>query len=91
MRIEDPAAPIQQTYLRRVVGQLNNLSDGRIAAVNLTASSAPTTGSYAVGDIVRNSAPAEAGSGGSKYVIIGWICTDDSPLTFLEMRTLTGN
>lgn len=107
MRIEDPSFPkstsdlaswalqyvqSQTAYLRRVVGQLNNLADGRLDAVNLRATAAPTTGTWAAGDIVRNSAPAEAGGAGSKYVVIGWICTvGGTPGTWLAMRTLTGN
>ena len=70
---------------------VNLMTDGRIAGVNLTATAAPTGGSYAPGDIVRNSAPAEAGGAGSAYVVLGWICVDDNPLTFLPLRCLTGN
>lgn len=54
--------------------------------------SAPTTGTWAVGDKVKNSAPSESGSAGSKYVIIGWVCTvSGTPGTWLQMRVLTGN
>lgn len=63
----------------------------RLAAFN-SAAAAPTGGTWAVGDKVWNSAPAEAGGAGSKYVIIGWICTvAGTPGTWLQMRTLTGN
>ncbi len=52
----------------------------------------PAWGSHRVGRIVYNLSPAEAGSGGSKYVIQGWICTvAGAPGTWLQMRTLTGN
>ena len=45
-----------------------------------------------VGDEIRNSAPAELGTAGSKYVIRGWICvTAGTPGTWLPMRLLTGN
>lgn len=57
-----------------------------------TAAPATTYVSYQVGDQVINSAPAEVGSGGSKYVITGWICTvAGAPGTWLPMRALTGN
>lgn len=53
---------------------------------------APTTGSWAQGDFVRNTAPAEAGAVGSKYCVIGWVCVAaGTPGTWLPIRTLTGN
>ena len=53
---------------------------------------APVSGTYAKGEKRWNTNPTEAGSEGSKYVVIGWICTvAGSPGTWLEMRTLTGN
>jgi polygalacturonase len=53
---------------------------------------APTAGSWYQGDREYNSAPAEAGTAGSKYVIFGWICTvGGTPGTWLQMRSLTGN
>lgn len=70
---------------------LNLMTDGRLAGTNNATTAAPTTGSYAIGDYVRNSTPAEAGSAGSKYVVLGWVCTDNDPLTFLPCRVLTGN
>lgn len=71
--------------------QVNALSEGRMVASYNAVPSVPTTGAYAVGDFVRNSAPAELGSAASKYVVFGWMCTNDSPLTFVPMRFLTGN
>lgn len=53
---------------------------------------APTSNSWDQGDRILNTAPSELGSGGSKYVVTGWICTvAGTPGTWLEMRTLTGN
>lgn len=79
-------------YCGRVARQLNLLSEGRIEAVTNAGTAAPTTGTHFAGDWVRNSAPAEAGSASSKYVISGWICTvSGTPGTWLEQRTLTGN
>ena len=102
MRIEEaprwPHAPCENWHLPlagnwlRLAQQMNSLSEGQIYASHTAATAAPTTGTYVVGDQVRNSAPAEAGSVGSKYVIIGWVCTvAGTPGTWLEMRTLTGN
>lgn len=52
----------------------------------------PTSGTWAQGNFVRNSAPSEAGSGGSKYVIIGWSCVaSGTPGTWVACRCLTGN
>lgn len=59
---------------------------------DLLMAAAPTSGSWYVGDRVLNSAPAEAGSAASKYVVDGWVCTvAGSPGTWLPQRTLTGN
>ena len=76
----------------QVETQVNGLTEGLINAVTNADTAAPTTGDHAQGDIVRNSEPAEAGAGGSKYVVIGWICTvSGTPGTWLPMRVLTGN
>jgi hypothetical protein len=78
--------------LMQQVEQLTNaLAEMRIGANYNATTSAPTTGDYQVGDIVRNSNPSELGSASSKYVLFGWICTASSPLTFKELRCLTGN
>lgn len=104
MRIEEPSLPklfsqevrdwastlvqSQTNYLRRLVQQVNQLSEGRVQAASSASTAAPTGGDWAAGDFVRNSAPAEAGSASSKYVIIGWIYDGSA---WLECRTLTGN
>lgn len=72
--------------------QVNRLTEGTVSAVHNAGTAAPTAGTFAVGDFIRNSAPAELGSGGSKYVVMGWICTvAGTPGTFLQCRALTGN
>lgn len=84
--------------LKRRIGELqrdtailvNALAAGRIAASVNAATAAPSTGSFAPGDFVRNSAPAELGAAGSKYVIEGWLCVA-APATFVQKRFLTGN
>ncbi|MGN7200874.1 hypothetical protein [Arthrobacter sp. SAFR-044] len=53
---------------------------------------APTSFTWAVGDraIVRN--PVEAGTAGSKYMVVGYRCvTAGTPGTWLPERVLTGN
>lgn len=81
---------------RDTARQVNDLSEGRISAVTNAASSVPTTGSWAKGDFVRNSAPAEAGSAGSKYVVTGWLRLTSGSNNVLNTdwvatRSLTGN
>ena len=72
--------------------QVNGLSEGSMQAHYNAYTAAPTTGTYAQGDFIKNSAPAEAGSVSSKYVILGWVCTvSGTPGTWLECRVLTGN
>lgn len=77
--------------LRLVCQQLNGLSEGRIANRYNALTSIPTTGDYAQGDFVPNSAPSEAGTAGGKYIVTGWICVvGGAPGTFKEARVLTG-
>ena len=75
---------------RDLANQINLASEGYLRGSSNATTAAPTTGVYAVGDFVRNSAPAELGAVASKYVIHGWICTV-APLTFVQARYLTGN
>lgn len=75
---------------RDVATQLNAISEGSLQGASNAATAAPTSGAYAVGDFVRNSAPAELGTAGAKYLVLGWMCVT-APLAFLPMRFLTGN
>lgn len=80
-----------QVAWREMAQVLNALIEGRIY-VRYTDTAAPTTREWVIGDVVWNSAVAEAGSPGSKYAIMGWVCTTaGEPGTWKEMRTLTGN
>jgi predicted MFS family arabinose efflux permease len=86
----DPAS--LQDIVRRIEQQVNQLSEGAIAARHGAMTAAPTAGTWIQGDVVDNSSPSELGSVGSKYVIIGWICSvSGTPGTWLQMRCLTGN
>lgn len=79
-------------FFRQVAQQVNGLSEGRIAANYSARTAAPTTETWALGDMLRNSAPSEAGAALAKYVILGWVCTvAGTPGTWLDVRTLTGN
>jgi hypothetical protein len=74
-----------------LTGAVNNIAEGRLSA-RYADTAAPTTRKWAQGDFVTNSAPVEAGSGGSKYIITGWICvTAGEPGTWKACRVLTGN
>jgi hypothetical protein len=78
--------------IKAIAQKVNALADGRIAATDLTATSIPTSGTYVVGDFVKNIAPSELGAVSAKYVILGWInTTGGTPGTFKECRALTGN
>jgi len=77
---------------KSIAVQLNGISEGRMASFHNATTAAPTTGTWAQGDFVKNSAPTEAGGAGNKYMVIGWTCTvGGSPGTWLPNRTLTGN
>ena len=78
--------------LRDLQTRIDLIAGGYLSGARNTATSVPTTGAYAVGDFVKKSNPVEAGSGGSKYVLAGWMCvTAGTPGTWLECRFLTGN
>ncbi len=84
--------PVLQRELREHATQVNNLTEGRIAAVTNATTAAPTSGPNQQGDFVRNSAPTELGSASSKYVIFGWVCVaSGTPGTWQQCRFLTGN
>jgi len=56
----------------------------------------PTSGNYEIGDFVMNITPAETGTAGSKYIILGWsrVTTGSGNVLntdWFEMRCLTGN
>jgi hypothetical protein len=77
---------------RSIDQQVNALSEGRLVANYNAATAVPTTGTYAIGDFIRNSAPSELGGAGSMYVILGFICTaSGTPGTWKQCRVLTGN
>ena len=89
-----PAQYDVQTFAKLftdIQSQLNALSEGQLVGRYNATTSAPTAGTYAIGDIVYNSTPSEAGSSPNKYILLAWQCTAVSPLTFKELRCLTGN
>jgi hypothetical protein len=72
--------------------QVNAASEGLIQGATNALTTPPTTGDHQQGDIVRNSAPSELGTAGSKYVVIGWQCiAAGTPGTWVQLRCLTGN
>ena len=78
--------------LRDMARQINSLSEGSISARYNAATAAPTTGTWAKGDTLTNSNPAELGTALSKYVVTGWICVaSGTPGTWVQTRSLTGN
>lgn len=83
-------AAVLVPLLTAIVAQINALGEGRIYA-RYTGTTAPTTGTWAVGDIVYNSAVSELGAAGSKYMIEKWTCVAaGTPGTWKESRVLTG-
>jgi len=78
--------------VRRTNGQLNDLSEGKLAAEHSAQQSAPEHGPYGVGDIVPNSARGVVlGAEGSQYLLLGWMCiAATEPPEWAEMRVLTG-
>ena len=84
--------PLLTRELREHASQVNLLAEGRLSAVHNASTAPPTAGSFQAGDFVRNSAPAELGSTGTKYVVEGWLCiASGAPGTWVQKRFLTGN
>lgn len=78
--------------LRNAAIKVNQIGDGRIAGFDEVRVAAPTSGAWQQGDQVKNVAPAELGSPGSRYVLLGWVCVvSGTPGTWQQMRVLTGN
>lgn len=71
--------------------QVNAVSEGRVSGYYNAVPAAPTTGKWQHGDYLKNTAPAELGAEGSKYVVKGWICVaSGEPGTWVEDRGVTG-
>ena len=84
--------PDTSLWNKQIAQQVNALSEGRLSATYNAYTAAPTTGTWAKGDYIKNSNPAEAGVALSKYVILGFVCTvAGTPGTWLQCRALTGN
>lgn len=87
-----PLDQLLQRELKEHAMLVNSMCEGRIEAAYNAVPSVPTAGLYQQGDFVRNSAPVEAGSVSSKYVVFGWLCVvAGEPGTFVPCRFLTGN
>lgn len=87
---------VYRRMLRAITQQLNLLSEGFVQAATNAATAMPTSGTYKKGDFVRKSDLAEAGAGGAKYVITGWLRLTDGSAHVLNTdwvtsRVLTGN
>jgi hypothetical protein len=83
-------------YLRQIANKVNALGLGLISATDNAVPSAPTVGTYARGDFIRNSEPIELGAASSKYVVIGWMRLTNGSANVLNTdwvacRCFTGN
>lgn len=94
----NPRLPVPSESTKQLTTRLYEIFRDWSASFNRSAmwdgedAAAPTTGTWAQGDKVKNSSPSEAGTAGSKYVVIGWVCAvSGTPGTWVEMRCLTGN
>lgn len=76
-----------ESLFKKIDDQVNNLTDGKVNAVTNSYTAAPTSGTHAIGDFVRNTNTVQNGTAPSNYVILGWICTlGGTPGTFTEVR-----
>src|SRR5688572_2105819 len=76
--------------LREVETEIGLLAEGYLAGRYAAGTAAPTTGSWAKGDIRWNSNPSESGATGSKVIVLGWLCTvAGTPGTWEQIQILT--
>jgi hypothetical protein len=83
-------------FFRLLVVKVNDMSSGFITAQDTAMASAPSSGTWKKGDLVRNSSPSELGTAPNKYVILGWMRITDGSANVLNTdwvacRCLTGN
>lgn len=79
-------------WAKQIAYQVNAISEGRIVGFYAATTAAPTTGAWAQGDFIHNSAPTELGAVSSKYTIAGWRCVaSGTPGTWVQCRQFTGN
>lgn len=84
--------PKTTDFYKAIAQQVNAISEGRQAGFYTAATAAPTSGTWARGDFVLNSAPAELGAVMLKYFVHGWRCmAGGAPGTWVECRFMTGN
>jgi hypothetical protein len=80
-----------KTIFGNIIGQVNNLTEGSVSAVQNAQSAIPTTGTYQQGDSILNSTPSVLGSPGSQYVVMRFLCVaGGTPGAWVECRALTG-
>lgn len=78
-------------YFRDLTRKVNGLASGSYNAVDNAYTAAPTTGTWATGDFIRNSSPSVLGAASSQYVIYGFLCVaGGEPGTWVQCRFLTG-
>lgn len=83
--------PALTKFMRETAQKVNQVSSGVYAGFDGQGTAAPTTGTWAQGDFVRNSNPTVQGGGGSQYVVLGFICVaGGTPGTWAQFRGLTG-
>ena len=84
-----------QNSLANISQQINQLAEGRAVVHYNEDTAVPTSGSYRLGDFVRNSNPSEiSGSTAVKYVLRGWVCVSNgsaSATSFVQVRSPTGS
>lgn len=84
--------PALTKFMRETAQKVNQIGSGSYSGFDGQSTAAPTTGTWAQGDFIKNSNVSELGAAASKYVILGFICTvGGTPGTWLQCRVLTGN
>ncbi len=71
--------------LTQLARQVNGISEGGISAVHNARTAAPTTGTWAQGDFIRNATPVVDGGG---IAVFGWLCVaGGTPGTWRQIKT----
>ena len=84
--------PALMRELREHAVQVNALAEGKLVGTYNASTASPTTGTYAQGDFILNTVPADSGTTGNKYTIHGWVCVvGGTPGTWVQARYMTGD
>lgn len=83
--------PAMTKFMRETAQKVNAVASGTFSGYDGASTAAPTTGTWAQGDFVKNSNPTVQGAAASQYTVLGFLCVaGGTPGTWVQFRGLTG-